>query len=85
QADTVQDDEADLAVRARDAEAEEVMDDETELEDDDATTDFIGTATSPIRVVHSRDFPGVRDDAPVDRPRRGPADPSRASESEDGA
>ena len=85
QADTVQDDEADLAVRARDAEAEEVMDDETELEDDDATTDFIGTATSPIRVVHSRDFPGVRDDAPVDRPRRGPAGTSRASESEDGA
>ena len=58
---------------------------QTELEDDDATTDFIGTATSPIRVVHSRDFPGVRDDAPVDRPRRGPADTSRASESEDGA
>ncbi|MAP62791.1 MAG: Na(+)/H(+) antiporter subunit C [Microbacterium sp.] len=76
QADTVQDDEADLAVRARDAETEEVMDDETELEDDDATTDFIGTVTSPIRVVHSGEFPGVQDDAPVDRPRTRLADPA---------
>ncbi len=73
QADTVTDDEADLAVRGRSAETEDAMDDETEIEDtdDDATTDFLGTRTSPILVLGSRDVAGVRDDAPVDRPRRG--------------
>lgn len=73
QADTVIDDEADLAVRGRSAETEDAMDDETEIEDtdDDATTDFLGTRTSPILVLGSRDVAGVRDDAPVDRPRRG--------------
>lgn len=75
QADTVTDDEADLAVRGRSAETEDAMDDETEIEDtdDDATTDFLGTRTSPILVLGSRDVAGVRDDAPVDRPRRGPS------------
>ena len=76
QADTVEDDEADLAVRARTARAEESMDDETgiEDEDDDATSDFVGVDTAPITVLSSRDVPGVRDDAPVDeadRPRGG--------------
>jgi multisubunit Na+/H+ antiporter MnhC subunit len=72
QADTVTDDEADLAVRGRSAQTEDAMDDETEIEDedDDATTDFVGTQTSPILVLGSRDVAGMRDDAPVDRPRR---------------
>lgn len=68
QADTVEDDEADVAVRERLAEVDEAMDDETEIEDedDDATTDFVGTATSPIRVLSSREFASMRDDAPTD-------------------
>jgi multicomponent Na+:H+ antiporter subunit C len=71
QADTVQDDEADRAVRERTAEVGDVIDDETEIEDtdDDATTDFVGTDTAPITVLGSRDFADLRDDAPVDRPR----------------
>lgn len=70
QADTVHDDEADLAVRARTEVDEEQMDDETSIEDedDDATTDFIGTDTAPITVLHHRDLEGIRDDAPTDRP-----------------
>lgn len=40
QADTVVDDEADLAVRTRGAADEEDLDQEIEPEDDDATTDF---------------------------------------------
>ena len=70
QADTVHDDEADLAVRARTEVDEEQMDDETSIEDedDDATTDFIGTATAPITVLHHRDLDGIRDDAPTDTP-----------------
>ena len=68
QADTGEDDEADLAVRERHSDAEVAMDDETEIEDedDDATTDFVGTETAPIMIVSSRDFAGIRDDAPVD-------------------
>jgi multicomponent Na+:H+ antiporter subunit C len=71
QADTVEDDAADIAVRARGAETEDAMDDEFEIEDtdDDATTDFVGVATAPITIIGSRDIAGVRDDAPVDRPR----------------
>ena len=74
QADTVEDDEADRAVREGTADVGETMDDETEIEhtDDDATTDFVGTDTAPITVLGSRDFTGLRDDAPVDRPRRRP-------------
>lgn len=68
QADTVTDDEADIAVRERGLGAEETMDDEAELDGDDATTDFIGVDTSPIRVLGSRDVPGIVDDAPADRP-----------------
>ncbi|TQJ30412.1 Na(+)/H(+) antiporter subunit C [Microbacterium sp. SLBN-146] len=71
QADTVEDDEADAAVRARSTASEDVMDDETEIEDedDDVTTDFVGLATAPITVLGSRDLSSLRDDAPVDRPR----------------
>lgn len=82
QADTVEDDETDLAVRGRGGESEEVLDDETELEDEDdeVTTDFVGTLTSPITVLGSRDIAGLRDDAPVDRPRETPAADERSRE-----
>ncbi|MFH8251761.1 Na(+)/H(+) antiporter subunit C [Microbacterium sp. B2969] len=74
QADTVTDDEADIAVRERSLAAEETMDDEAELMGDDATTDFVGVDTAPITVLGSRDVPGIVDDAPADRPLRGPRD-----------
>jgi multisubunit Na+/H+ antiporter MnhC subunit len=66
QQDDVVDDEADIAVRARDIEAADTMDDDTAVESDDTTTDFIGLAKAPITVLGSRDFPGLRDDAPTD-------------------
>ncbi|MFT4135319.1 Na(+)/H(+) antiporter subunit C [Microbacterium sp.] len=66
QADTVPDDEADLAVRARAAEDERTMDDENR--DEDATSDFVGTVTAPITVLRHRDLDAIRDDAPTDRP-----------------
>jgi multicomponent Na+:H+ antiporter subunit C len=75
QADTVEDDAEDIALRARGSAAEDAMDDETELENDDSTTDFVGLATSPITVLGSRDFAGLRDDAPTDRPTRIVDDP----------
>ncbi len=70
QADTVEDDEADIAIRERTTDAEVAMDDETEIEhqDDDATTDFVGTETAPITILSARDFARLRDDAPVDIP-----------------
>jgi len=70
EADTVEDDEADRAVREGTADVDETMDDEIEIEDedDDATTDFVGLVSAPITVLGSRDFAGLRDDAPVDRP-----------------
>lgn len=68
QADTVQDDETDVALRDRAPEDEDTMDDEITDEDDDATTDFIGTDTSPIVVLHHRDLDTIRDDAPTDSP-----------------
>lgn len=68
QADTVVDDEADLAVRERAPEDEDTMDDEITDEDDDATTDFLGTDTSPITVLSHHDFQSLADDAPTDRP-----------------
>ena len=73
QADTVTDDEADLEVRGRGALDEEAIDEETEIEgaDDETTTDFVGTATAPITILGARDFAGLRDDAPVDRPEQG--------------
>jgi multisubunit Na+/H+ antiporter MnhC subunit len=83
QADTVEDDEADAAVRARSTETEDVMDDETEIEDedDDVTTDFVGLATAPITVLGSRDLSSLRDDAPVDRPRSSDDRPKRGEDS----
>lgn len=72
-ADTVHDDEEDIALRDRGAVEEDQMADETSIEneDDDATTDFIGTDTAPITVLHHRDFEAIRDDAPSDHPRPG--------------
>lgn len=70
QADTVEDDADDLAMRERSAaDAQDVLEDEA-TPDDDAPTDFIGTRTSPIAVLRQRDLSSLRDDAPVDRPRR---------------
>ena len=68
QADTVEDDEADIALRERTDADEDLMDDESETDDDDATTDFVGVQTSPITVLHMRDNAAIHDDAPVDRP-----------------
>ncbi|CAL4858388.1 Na(+)/H(+) antiporter subunit C [Microbacterium sp. MM2322] len=68
QADTVADDEADREVRERGARDEGAMDDEITDEDDDATTDFIGTETSPIVILHAQDIAELRDDAGVDKP-----------------
>ncbi|GAA3919168.1 Na(+)/H(+) antiporter subunit C [Microbacterium invictum] len=73
QADTVTDDEADLAVRERRPEDEDTMDDEITEEDDDATTDFVDTATAPIMVLRHDDFDALTDDAPTDSPPAGPA------------
>ena len=80
QADTVQDDEADVALRARAAEDEDTMDDEITDEDDDATTDFIGTDTAPIVVLHHRDVEAIRDDAPTDSPIDSPSGPPRGGD-----
>ncbi|MES2867336.1 MULTISPECIES: Na(+)/H(+) antiporter subunit C [Microbacterium] len=68
QADTVEDDEADLALRARTDEDEDVMDDEDDVADEEATTDFVDVRTSPITVLHMRDHASIQDDAPMDRP-----------------
>ncbi|SFR88664.1 multicomponent Na+:H+ antiporter subunit C [Microbacterium sp. cf046] len=70
QADTVEDDADDIAVRERGGADEDAMDEETELGGDDSTTDFVGLETAPITVLGSRDFAGIRDDAPTDRPTR---------------
>lgn len=88
QADTVEDDETDLALRERAAEGQDVMVEATDIEDtdDDATTDFVGLGTSPITILGSRDVAGLRDDAPVDRPRgRGRKDQGDGSDRSDGS
>ncbi|MCR2783027.1 MULTISPECIES: Na(+)/H(+) antiporter subunit C [unclassified Microbacterium] len=71
QADTVEDDAEDRAVRERSAVDEDSMDDETTTDDEQATTDFVGVDTAPITVLHAKDVPGLRDDAPTDRPDGG--------------
>jgi len=68
QADTVEDDEADIALRERTDADEDLMDDESETGDDEATTDFVGVQTAPITVLHMRDHPSIHDDAPFDAP-----------------
>ncbi len=69
QADTVEDDATDVELRVRAAETDEEMDQEITEDDDDATTDFLDAASTPITVLGSRDFSGLRDDAPTDRGR----------------
>lgn len=67
QADTVTDDEEDIAIRERGAESDESMEDEIAEAGDDTATDFVDVDTSPLTVLGSRDLPGIRDDAPTDR------------------
>ena len=67
QADTVMDDEEDVALRERGVQSEDAMDDEGSA-DAEAPTDFVGVETAPITVLHSRDFPGLVADAPTDQP-----------------
>lgn len=80
QADTVEDDEDDIALRTRSDAEEELMDDESDLEDEDASTDFIDVQTAPITVLHGKDHPSLRDDAPVDRPITRPRGGERGEE-----
>lgn len=81
QADTVEDDEADIALRERTDADEDLMDDESETGDDEATTDFVGVQTAPITVLHMRDHPSIHDDAPFDSPTgRGGDEPSSPSD-----
>ncbi|PYD00832.1 Na(+)/H(+) antiporter subunit C [Microbacterium esteraromaticum] len=75
QADTVEDDLGDIAVRERTDAEEELFDDESSSEDEDATTDFVGVTTAPITVLHMRDHPAIDDDAPVDVPDGPAAEP----------
>ncbi|HEX5856953.1 MAG TPA: Na(+)/H(+) antiporter subunit C [Microbacterium sp.] len=86
QADTVEDDLADIAIRDRGPEAEDVMEDDAVTIDDAATTDFVGVDTAPIVVLHARDIPTIRDDAPTDRRavRRDDPDSSPADTPEGG-
>lgn len=83
QADTVEDDEADLALRARTDEDEDVMDDESEADEDEATTDFVGVQTTPITVLHMRDHPAIHDDAPFDAPTGWGTESSAASDEDE--
>ncbi|SJN38074.1 Na(+) H(+) antiporter subunit C [Microbacterium esteraromaticum] len=66
QADTVEDDEEDIALRERTDAEDELFDDESTSDEEDAPTDFVGVVTSPITVLHMRDHPAIHDDAPVD-------------------
>jgi len=78
QADTVADDEDDVALRAPDHAAEEdALDDEVEVEDadDEISSDFIDVSTSPITVLHHVDHPAIDDDAPTDAPDASPDAP----------
>ncbi|WP_447947586.1 Na(+)/H(+) antiporter subunit C [Microbacterium maritypicum] len=83
QADTVEDDEADIALRERTDADEDLMDDESETDDDEATTDFVGVQTAPITVLHMRDHPSIHDDAPFDAPTGWGSEPSEPSEPSD--
>ncbi|KJQ52469.1 Na(+)/H(+) antiporter subunit C [Microbacterium sp. SA39] len=83
QADTVEDDAADIALRARTDADEDVLEDDANLEEE-ATTDFVGVQTAPITVLHMRDHPSIQDDAPVDAPVARPGD-GRDPEDDEGA
>ncbi|GAA2938949.1 hypothetical protein GCM10010458_24380 [Microbacterium luteolum] len=83
QADTVEDDAADIALRERTDADEDVLEDDADLEEE-ATTDFVGVQTAPITVLHMRDHPSIHDDAPFDaadaRPAERPEDGERRPE-----
>lgn len=85
QADTVEDDEADIALRERTDEDEDVLEDESDEEDEEATTDFVGEETAPITVLHMRDHPSIQDDAPTDRAWDGAPKPDASKRSATGA
>ncbi len=70
QADIVEDDEDDIALRERTDADEVVMEDEGG-DDEDVTTDFVDISTSPITVLHGRDHAAIDDDAPIDVPEGG--------------
>ncbi len=70
QADTVEDDEADVALRDRTDADEDVIQDESD-DDEDVTTDFVDLSTAPITVLHGRDHPAIDDEAPFDLPDGG--------------
>ncbi|WP_417555797.1 Na(+)/H(+) antiporter subunit C [Microbacterium sp.] len=76
QADTVEDDEDDVALRERTDAEDEIIEDESTPEEEEATTDFLGTVTSPITVLNMRDHAYIHDDAPVDVPDAVRSDPS---------
>ena len=78
QADTVEDDEADIELRERTTSAEDQLDDESDADDGDEATDFVGVDTAPITVLHSRDVPGIDDRAGIDLPRNTPRGEPRA-------
>ena len=78
QADTVEDDEEDVALRGRSIEAEEALDDESDDDSDDEATDFVGVDTAPIIVLHHRDLAGISDSAGIDRVRPDRAGTDRA-------
>ncbi len=71
QADTVTDDEEDVALRTPDHAADEdALDDEVEVEDADEeiSSDFVDVSTAPITVLYHADHSAIDDDAPRDTP-----------------
>lgn len=83
QADTVQDDAEDVALRERGVQTD-ALDTETEISDDDSATDFVDVQTAPITVLRHQDVAGLDDAAPVDRPRGASGGDSDTDHSEDG-
>lgn len=82
QADTVEDDLGDIAVRERTDAEEDLFDDES-TSDDEASTDFVGVTTAPITILNMRDHPAIVDDAPVDVPDAPDAGPATGSGTQD--
>ncbi|GGH50263.1 Na(+)/H(+) antiporter subunit C [Microbacterium album] len=67
QADTVEDDAEDVALRARAAEAKEAMDEEAGGAEE-AATDFVDVVRSPLTSFEKAESMGLVADAPVDTP-----------------
>ena len=65
QADTVEDDAEDLALRTRTAEAEAALGEEIAVE---APTDFVDAVAAPLRAIDGADALGLLPDAPVNLP-----------------